>query len=285
MNWKGLLFAAFLLLVMLANAGLGPLLSPLLYTLTPLQRHYLPAYIASSLKGSDPEATTEIRWVLKLKPKPAEAEPKPRPKPGKKGKGRGGPAAGTGHELGFADERDVAAKPVASTVWAGDAVPFRLSVEAEREGWTGLDWSVPQHAESGKLRDMLCRDYFGGERWWSFFMPPLFACWALLTLVLLTRAWLQGRRERHLWGLPRSRYDFLWRWALQPPRPAWETYEQPRRIGPARSAPRQIEAPRAPAPAVPQRETVTVEGSPRPAEAAAATPKAAYTWDASQGIE
>ena len=295
MNRKGLLFAALLILTALANAGLGPLLSPLLYTLTPLQRHYLPAYIASSLKGNDPEATTKIQWVLKLRPKPVELETKPQPKPGKKGKSRGGPAAGTGHELGFAGERDVVAKPVGSTVWAGDAVPFVLSAAAEREGWTGLDWSVPQQVESGPLRDRLCADYFAGERWWSFFMPPLFASWALLTLVLLTRAWLQSRRERHLWGPPRSRYDFLWRWTLQPPRPTWETYEHPRRIEPAKAAPRQLEAPRPPKPAppraeasapqVPQRETVVVEGSPRPAQAAAATPKAAYTWDESQGIE
>ena len=295
MNRKGFLFAAVLLLMVLANAGLGPLLSPLLYTLTPLQRQYLPAYIASSLKGNDPQATTKIQWVLKLKPKPAEAEPKPQGKPGKKGKSRTGPTAGTGHELGFVDERDVVAKPVGATVWAGNALPFVVSAQAEREGWTGLDWSVPEHTASGKLRDRLCTDYFGGERWWGFFLPPLFAAWGLLTLVLVARVWLQSRRERHLWGPPRRRYELLWRWTLQPPTPTWETYEQPRRIEPARAAPRQLEAPRPPAPAppsaearapkVPQRETVVVEPNPRPAQAAAATPKTAYTWDESQGIE
>ena len=283
MNRKGLLFAALLVLMVLANAGLAPLLSPLLYTLTPLQRHYLPAYTASSFKGSNPQARTEIRWMLKLRPKPAP----PEPKPAKKGKGRAAPPAGTEHELDFAWERDVAAKPVGATVWAGDAVPFRLSAEAEREGWTGLDWSVPEQVESGKLRDMLCADYFGGERWWSFFAQPVFAAAALALLVLFIRAWLQGRRERPLWGPPRSRYELLWQWALQPPRPTWETYEQPRRIEPARAEPRQLDAPRPPAPApeVPQRETVAVEPSARPARATADAPKAAYIWDESQGIE
>ena len=155
MNRKGFLFAAVLLLMVLANAGLGPLLSPLLYTLTPLQRQYLPAYIASSLKGNDPQATTKIQWVLKLKPKPAEAETKPQGKPGKKSKGRPVPAAETKHELGFADEQDVVAKPVGATVWAGNALPFVLSAEAERGGRAGrLDGARLECARAYRVRQI-----------------------------------------------------------------------------------------------------------------------------------
>ncbi len=296
MSRKGILFVAVLVLMGLANAGLGPLLSPLLYTLTPLQRHYLPAYIASSLKGSDPEARTEVEWVLKLRPKPAQPEPKPEGKPGRKSKKRSKPTAvETEHELRIAEERDVVAKPVGATVWAGRSVPFVLSAEAEREGWTGLDWSVPQQVESGKLRSMLRQGCFDGERWWTFFVQPALAAAALLMLGLLARVWFQGRGERHLWGPPRSRYDPLWRWMLQPPTPAWESPGQARRIEPSRPAPRQLEAPplpkpvrrraEAPAPAVPQRETVVLEENPRPVPAAANRPKKAYTWDESQGIE
>ena len=291
MNRKGLLFAALLMLMVLANAGLGPLLSPLLYTMTPLQRQYLGAYIASSFKVDDPEATTKIQWVLKLKPRKTEGKPEPKARH----KGRTETATETGPELGFARERDVVAKPVASTLWAGRALPFTLSAEAEREGWTGLDWSVAQQAESGKLRDVLCADYFNGERWWSFFMPPVMALLSLFVLVMLTRAWLKGRRERHLWGPPRSRYEPLWRWMFEPPQPTWETREQQRRIEPSRPTPRQLEASalpqpatrnaEAPAPAMPQREAVVVERNPRPAQAAARPQKAAYTWDESQGIE
>ena len=190
------------------------------------------------------------------------------------------------------------AKLVMETVWAGATLPFLLSADAQREGWTGLSMNRPQQAKSGTLREFLRQSYFNDEGWWEFFIQPLLAVAALTMLGMAARVWLEGRRERHLWSPPQGRYkrryELLWRWMLEPPT-ARESWEQARWIEPARSVPRQIEAqmPATPAtrkkevpvPAAPQQETIAVEGSPRPAQAVTGRKKAAYTWDESQGID
>jgi len=67
-------------------------------------------------------------------------------------------------------------------VWAGNALPFSLSEDAAREGWTGLEWSYPQQVESAKLASMLRDEYFDGKAWESFFAKPALSppvCFAL----------------------------------------------------------------------------------------------------------
>lgn len=140
---------AGLLLVFFFGLGLGPLLGPLLYTLTPLQRQYLPAYIASSWHRNDPAAGTEVRWVLKLRP----------PEP--KGKKERSPRSGPAPDLG-----------IAARLWSGDALPFRLSEEAAREGWTGLAWGYPRQVKSSDLAALLRDEYFDGRAWERFFSSP-----------------------------------------------------------------------------------------------------------------
>ena len=57
------ILVALVLAMFFFNAGFGRLLAPLLYTMTPLQRYYLPAYVASTWYGNDPAATTKVAWI------------------------------------------------------------------------------------------------------------------------------------------------------------------------------------------------------------------------------
>ncbi len=270
MRWWGGVYVAMIALMFGFGAGLGPLLSPLLYTLTPLQRYYLGTYMASAWDANEPGATTEVRWVEKVRPaQPPEGKLEPKAKSGRKrgaktGAGRAPDPAPT---LGFylAQERDLIPKPVTATVWSGDALPFLLSGEAAKEGWTGLEHGSRQQVESAKLYTELRDDCFDGRRWESFFLQPLLAAATLVLLGLVARAWLLGRRERHLWGRPLTRRELLWTWMFEPP-------EKQRTLA-GRPTPRQIEA--AVAPIAP----------PRPNDAAPAEAKAPFVWDESMGIE
>ncbi len=207
MSRKGKIAVGCLVAVLFFGLGFGPLLSPLLYTLTPLQRYYLPTYIASSWHQNEPEAHTEIRWILKLEPRKSDS----------KGKRERGSKADSKLELAFATERDVLAKSATAMMWAGDALPFSLSADAAREGWTGLEWSYPQQVESAKLASMMRDDYFDGKAWESFFVRPTLSLASLFLLFLMARAGVQGWRERRLWGRPLHRRELLWRWMFEPP--------------------------------------------------------------------
>ena len=287
MSWKGKLALGCLLAVLFFGLGLGPLLSPLLYTLTPLERQYLPAYIASSLHKNDPAAQTEIRWVLKLKP----GEPEARSKRSRSHRSEPKP------ELGFARERDVMAVPVTDRLWSGDALPFHLSAEASQEGWTGLDWSVPQEISSGQLAAMLRDDYFEGRSWMWFFVQPLLAIMSLLMLILAGRIGLEVWREQRLWGRPQRRRELLWRWLFEPPKPeAVQTSvkvlegEKPNSL-PLPTAPSAspVRLPKAAVIAAPSpKSLVTAQSAPvvpRVPPKIVETAKPAFVWDESAGID
>ena len=74
---KRLLFVVGVAMFLMA-AGFGVFLRPLLYTLTPLQRYYLGAYLASSWHEKDPSATSEVRWIWKVKPAAGSKKSQPR---------------------------------------------------------------------------------------------------------------------------------------------------------------------------------------------------------------
>ena len=59
MKVPALLIALVICLGVLNAVNLTPLLGPLLYTMTPLQRYYATNYLASSWHKNDPAATTE----------------------------------------------------------------------------------------------------------------------------------------------------------------------------------------------------------------------------------
>ncbi len=289
MSWKGKIAVGCLVVVVFFGLGFGPLLSPLLYTLTPLQRYYLPAYIASSWHHNKPDAHTEIRWILKRAPRKSDS----------KGKHEHGSKAESKLELAFATERDVFAKSATAMVWAGDALPFSLSADAAREGWMGLEWSYPQQVESAKLASMLRDDYFDGKAWESFLAKPALSLISLFLLFLIARAGVQGWRERRLWGRPLHRRELLWRWMFEPPARQIATPE--RWLELERPAPLTLAAPASPPPislpvaasqmAIPS----ASEPSPRQPKFVQSVPvappvvpekaKPTYTWNESAGID
>jgi hypothetical protein len=289
MSRTGKIAVGSLVVVLFFGLGFGPLLSPLLYTLTPLQRYYLPTYIASSWHQNEPEAHTEIRWILKLAPRKSDS----------KGKRERGSKADSKLELAFATERDVFAKSGTAMVWAGDALPFSLSGDAAREGWTGLEWSYPQQVESAKLAALLREDYFDGKAWESFFVRPALSIVSLFLLFLMARAGVQGWRERRLWGRPLHRRELLWRWMFEPPArqiaipERWLELERPAPLtlaAPLESLPTPLSAAASQvaipsASETPIRQPKVVQSVPVVPPVVPEKAKPAYTWDASKEIE
>ncbi len=287
MSWKGRFAIAGLLAVLFFALGLAPLFGPLLYTLTPLQRQYLLPYIASSWHRNDPSDRTGIRWMLKLKPEP------PDPKENKK---RGAKGAAPKLATAFAEERDLIAKPLPDRVWSGDALPFRLSEEAMREGWTGLTWGYPREVSSPELADLLREEIFGGRPWERYFLQPAVAVVSLLLLILMGRVAVQAWQDRRLWGRPLHRPEYLWRWMLASPKP--KVYAPEPRLELQSPAPLTLAAP-APAPSMaspPGAARRAVAAAPEPVAkpsqavptapvAAPVAPQPAFVWDESAGIE
>ncbi len=286
MSWKGRFAVAGVLVVLFFALGLGPLFGPLLYTLTPLQRQYLLPYVVSSWHRNDPSDRTGIRWVLKLKPEP------PDPKENKK---RG--AKGTAPKLAtaFAEERDLIAKPLPDRVWAGDALPFRLSEEAMREGWTGLTWGYPHEVSSTELADLLREEYFGGRSWERYFVQPAVAVISLVFLILMGRVGVQAWQDRRLWGRPLHRPEYLWRWMLASPKS--KVYAPEPRLELQSPAPLTLAAPAPSQPPAAVRQAMAVaaaapEPVAKPSKAvpnaravAPVAPPPAFVWDESAGIE
>lgn len=293
MSWRGKILVGGLLTVFFFAFGLGPLLSPLLYTLTPLQREYLTSYMASSWSAHELGAETEIRWILKVAPK----KPEPKPKRGRLGKGDAGPEIKV--DLALAREQDLEAKPVTDLIWAGDAVPFRLSDQAAREGWTGLTWGYRQHVASSDLYPFLREQYFDGRSWISFFVGPLVALLSLFLLVVIgvnrVEAWQESRR----WGQPIYRPGLLWRWMLESPVRVFRAEER-RLSEPDRAVPLTLAAPVATPSVRLERPVVKEEVASKPAAPKAspavqtvpspppAAPEKApqpFLWDETAGID
>lgn len=136
---------AFVICIGMFNAAnLTPLLGPLLYTMTPLQRYYAADYLASTWHRNDPAATTETRLLWKMK----------------KGKSE------------FANEQDVVAKPVGQMIGAYSPEPFLLSDKASADGWAAVLRGRSQEVNSAKLEAILEQEIYGGNKLWQFFCSP-----------------------------------------------------------------------------------------------------------------
>lgn len=170
------LFVLLLGGMVLFNAGFGVYLRPLLYTLTPLQRYYLDAYLASSWKAKDPTATTEIEWVWKIKPK------------GKKKT-----------DMEFAREEDLVPWPPSKMLWQGDTLPFGISQEATADGWLTVIKGMPAHVNSAQLQPVLQDGFFDGKPAWEFFVQPLLVLAAAFGLWLLYRVQQTAYMEQNWW--------------------------------------------------------------------------------------
>ena len=284
MKVPAIVIALVICLGVLNAANLTPLLGPLLYTMTPLQRYYATDYLASSWHKNDPAATTETRLLWKVK----------------KGKSE------------FATEQDVVAKPVGQVIGTYSPEPFLLSDKATAEGWATVMRGRRQEINSAKLNTFLEQEIYDGNELWRFFLQPVLGLATLVFVLLIFRAWRQERWERGWWKQNQSQLSF-WTWSL-------ETSERmAKRLLPLAKAPeilgvpptRQLEskAPAAnriltasvvsvrtkPAPepvAVPA--SVSAPSTKKPAAvqvpvsvtpAASAKPKPAFVWDESQGID
>ena len=170
---RPLLFLVPLLVGMiLFNAGFAVYLRPLLYTLTPLQRYYLDAYLASSWKAKDPATQTEIEWIWKVKPK---------------------------SKMEFAREEDLVPRPASDLLWGGDPLPFRMSPQAAADGWLGISKSMPSRVNAAQLQPVLQDGFFDGEPVWRFFVQPAVMLAAVFGLWLLYRAREAVYLEENWW--------------------------------------------------------------------------------------
>ncbi len=168
----------------LLSAGFGVFLRPLLYTLTPLQRYYVGAYLATSLHATDPTATSEIQWIWKVKPAAGSKKSKPN------------------LQYSLATEADLLPIPARELLWKGDILPFWMNRKAEVDGWTGIERGLPTEVNSAKLAALLREEFFCGEPVWHYFLQPALLLVAALLLWLLILSWRSARRERYLWGRP-----------------------------------------------------------------------------------
>lgn len=281
-----ILFVALLICIGVVNAvNLTPLLGPLLYTMTPLQRYYATDYLASTWHRNDPTATTEARLLWKTK----------------KGKSE------------FATEPDVIARPVGELLGTYSPEPFLLSDKARAEGWTAVLRGRRQEVNSATLETLLEQEIYDGDKFWQFFWQPVLGLATLAVVVLILRAWRWERLQRGWWKRKNQPQLSFWAWSL-------ETSDRmakrllPRSKVPAvlsmPSPPRQLElnAPpelvltasvvsaetkSAPQPdaipssvsAPPSRKPAAVQAPVPVIPAASAKPKATFVWDESQGID
>jgi|GEM_PF-2626646 len=195
---KKLLFATVGFFFFLA-AGFGVFLRPLLYTLTPLQRHYLGAYLVSSWHASDPNATTRIQWIWKFKPATESGEKKPDKKSSSQFK----------YEL--AHEGDVLPIPARELLWKGDILSFWMTRKAELDGWAGVEQGLSTEMNSAKLAALLRDGFFEGEPAWRFFVQPIVLLGLGCVLLWMLQRWRDVGRERNRWNPPVP----LWRKAGQ----------------------------------------------------------------------
>ncbi|MGA2249020.1 hypothetical protein [Terracidiphilus sp.] len=262
---KKLLFV-FVAGVFLLGAGFGVFLRPLLYTLTPLQRYYVGAYLASSWHEKDPAATSEIQWVWKFKPEAGSKRNKPI------------------LQYALATEADLLPIPARELLWKGDILPFWMNRKAEMDGWTGIERGLPTEVNSAKLVALLREEFFYGEPVWHYFVQPALLLVAALLLWSLILSWRSARRERYLWGKPVP----LWRELGQKVLSSGADFRkslQRQRVLRASAAKPLIEVRPLAKPATTQQATSAATQTALPPPQTPAAKNNGFVWDESKGIE
>jgi hypothetical protein len=299
---KPLLFVGALLCVLVLNVlNLTPLLSRLLYTMTPLQRYYAADYLASSWHRDDPAATTETRPIWKVG------------KDVTTGKSKAGKGKAEKEKLELATEQDLVALPPRELIGTFSPEPFRLSDEAFAQGWIALRRDNPHEVKSAVLADVLQEQIFNGYSLWRFFRQPALGLVMLFVLWLVVRAWRVERWKRNMWNtVGKKNLSFL-AWSLEasdriavrllprPKVPEILSATLPRKLelqapasqrvlpasvtsAEAKPTPKPVAAPASVS--APSNEKPTVVEAPVPVPpTVSAKPKAAFVWDESQGID
>ena len=264
---KKLLFVLVAGMFLLA-AGFGVFLHPLLYALTPLQRYYLGAYLASSWHETNPAATSEVQWIWKFKP------------------AAGSTKSRANLQYVLATEDDLLPIPARELLWKGDILPFWMNRKAEVDGWTGIDRGLPAEVNSAKLAALLRQEFFYGEPVWHYFVQPAVMLGAALLLWFLIRSWRSARQERYLWEKPVP----LWRELGQKVLSSGAGFRkrvQTQRALPA-SAPKSVIEVRPlakPATAQQQATSAAAAQTELPPPQAPAVKSNGFVWDESKGIE
>jgi hypothetical protein len=142
---------------------------------TPIQTHYMGAYISTSVSGILPVSALKIRWIWKTAP-------------------------GGKHELAIEDD----AVRIHST--EHDRTGMELSQSARDAGWTSLFEGGPEPIALGKLKPVLSDQVFEGQGVWIFVLTPGLIGFGTTILLLHGLIWLEGwlpelpwRRQRFPW--------------------------------------------------------------------------------------
>jgi hypothetical protein len=155
--------------VMLTGLPVLPVAAWFWFVTPPLQNYYLITYLDSTERGSQPDATTKVEWLLKAAP---------------------------GRKPEVALEADV----VSATIGNGNELPVKLSPRAVADGWREVVKSAPQKVDSAKLEQYLETYVYDGKSLWRIFLQPLLWLAVAVLFLLGIRSWWKGRsrhEERH----------------------------------------------------------------------------------------
>lgn len=150
--------------IALLSAALGVLLwGWFAYTLSPIERYYFPAYVRSSLHIVNGDEPDSVAWLVKTRAK---------------------------QDFEIAEPEDVVPS-------AQGAMPFALSPEAVKQGWTGATILRPLDYQGGSQRAILQDNFFGGRSLgWLLFQPAEILVVPLALWASFVRWRYKRQRER-----------------------------------------------------------------------------------------
>jgi hypothetical protein len=140
------------------------------WELPPLQRYYLAAYLHSSETANQPNAVTQIQWLMETAP---------------------------GRKRHWLFAFDV-------TEGSQNDLPLALSFAAAEQGWTGIERTPAESMDSTELEKLLREDFYDGKTFRQLMNEPLVygvAAWVVIAyLAFMMRddigeEWRQLRRE------------------------------------------------------------------------------------------
>jgi hypothetical protein len=154
---------------------------------TPMQRHYLRAYLRCALFGTGPASSTEVRWLYKTAPNEKQE---------------------------LATDADV----VPATAGDDRGIPMQLSPAARQAGWTGLIQGSDEWLHSAMLQPFLQVQFYAGKSFWILLLTPLLWGAAMFFFLLAGGSVLRSLNaydewdlERIEWGEPPTRWPQRWR--------------------------------------------------------------------------
>ena len=220
-------------------------------TLKPFQRHYLTAYLESSFRANQPEAATEVRWLLKTAP-------------GRKAR------------IMLPEDGEAATE---------GKLPVQLSGKALREGWQSVAAGPPERVPSSELAPLLQQAFYPNET-----LPGMLIEASIASIILLAAAFVYGRAAWRRWGDDVLWEYWKRREAWRPiPWPKWfRPASKPARKAPViqmEEAPKSKEKPVPAAVEIAEPPPKPAPQDALPLGDPPAKPKEAFVWDETKGID